>query len=75
MTATAANPTIVSAPAVATASSLGASIRVEQLTCEVGDLNPASGYGEWPDAEILIRELANSEMDEIARAVAALGAD
>ena len=36
MTATAANPTIVSAPAVAPASSLGASIRVEQLTCAIG---------------------------------------
>jgi taurine dioxygenase len=36
MTATAANPTIVSAPAVVLASSLGASIRVEQLTCAIG---------------------------------------
>jgi uncharacterized protein len=25
---------------------------------EVGHLNPASGYGEWPRAEELIRELA-----------------
>lgn len=25
---------------------------------EVGHLNPASGYGEWPHAEALIRELA-----------------
>jgi taurine dioxygenase len=36
MTMTAANPTIVSAPAVVPASSLGASIRVEQLTCALG---------------------------------------
>jgi taurine dioxygenase len=36
MTATATNPTIVSAPAIAPASSLGASIRVEQLTCAIG---------------------------------------
>ena len=34
MTMTAANPT--SAPAVVPASSLGASIRVEQLTCALG---------------------------------------
>jgi uncharacterized protein len=26
----------------------------------VGHLNPASGYGEWPQAELLIRELANA---------------
>jgi taurine dioxygenase len=36
MTATAASPTIVNAPAVVPASSLGASIRVEQLTCAIG---------------------------------------
>jgi taurine dioxygenase len=36
MTTTATNPTIVSAPAVVPASSLGASIRVEQLSCALG---------------------------------------
>jgi taurine dioxygenase len=36
MTVTAANPTIVSAPAVTPASSLGGSIRVVQLTCAIG---------------------------------------
>jgi predicted alpha/beta hydrolase family esterase len=25
---------------------------------EVGHLNPAAGYGQWPRAEALIRELA-----------------
>jgi predicted alpha/beta hydrolase family esterase len=34
---------------------------------EVGHLNPASGYGEWPQAETLIRELAG-ENDTQARA-------
>ncbi|MDR3489608.1 MAG: alpha/beta hydrolase [Bradyrhizobium sp.] len=42
---------------------------------EVGHLNPASGYGEWPDAEFFIGELANGEWGEIARAVAALGVE
>jgi len=28
----------------------------------VGHLNPASGYGDWPQAEELIRELANASM-------------
>lgn len=32
---------------------------------EVGHLNPASGYGEWPDAEVFIREL--SEAGEASR--------
>ena len=26
----------------------------------VGHLNPASGYGDWPEAETLIRELIES---------------
>jgi hypothetical protein len=34
---------------------------------EVGHLNPASGYGEWPQAEAFIRELA-AENDTEARA-------
>ncbi len=42
---------------------------------EVGHLNPASGYGEWPDAEVFIRELASGEWDEVSRAVAALGVE
>jgi predicted alpha/beta hydrolase family esterase len=31
---------------------------------EVGHLNPAAGYGEWPLAESLIRELAGSGRDD-----------
>ena len=42
---------------------------------EVGHLNSASGYGEWPDAEVFIRELAKGERGEISRAVAALGVE
>ncbi|WP_296713754.1 alpha/beta hydrolase [Rhodoblastus sp.] len=41
---------------------------------EVGHLNPASGYGEWPDAEVFIRELAKGEQGETSRADAAAGA-
>lgn len=40
---------------------------------EVGHLNPASGYGEWPDAEVFIRELAKGERGETSRADAELG--
>jgi uncharacterized protein len=42
---------------------------------EVGHLNPASGYGEWPDAEVFIRELAKGERGETPRADAAAGAN
>jgi predicted alpha/beta hydrolase family esterase len=31
---------------------------------EVGHLNPASGYGEWPQAEVFIRELAGENNTE-----------
>ena len=31
---------------------------------EVGHLNPASGYGKWPQAEAFIRELANENNTE-----------
>jgi predicted alpha/beta hydrolase family esterase len=40
---------------------------------EVGHLNPASGYGDWPDAEVFIRELAKGETVETSRVDAALG--
>jgi predicted alpha/beta hydrolase family esterase len=63
---------------------LGRFERVEELAAcwggqlvdlgEVGHLNPASGYGEWPDAEVFIRELAKGEGDETSRADAAAGA-
>ena len=42
---------------------------------EVGHLNPASGYGEWPDAEVFIRKLAKGERGETSRDDAALGAE
>jgi predicted alpha/beta hydrolase family esterase len=60
-------PTIVGA---STNDPLGRYERVEALAQawgsklvnlgNVGHLNPASGYGEWPQAEALIRELANA---------------
>jgi predicted alpha/beta hydrolase family esterase len=53
---------------------LGRIERVEQLARdwgsrfvdlgEVGHLNPASGYGKWPQAEAFIRELANENNTE-----------
>ena len=60
-------PTIVGA---STNDPLGRYERVESLVQswgsrlvnlgDVGHLNPASGYGEWPQAEAFIRELANA---------------
>jgi serine hydrolase len=60
-------PTIVGA---STNDPLGRYARVEALARawgskvvnlgNVGHLNPASGYGEWPEAEALIRELASA---------------
>jgi uncharacterized protein len=35
---------------------------------EVGHLNPASGYGEWRQADAFIRELASANNDSEARA-------
>jgi predicted alpha/beta hydrolase family esterase len=40
---------------------------------EVGHLNPASGYGEWPEAEVFIRELAKGERGGTSRADATAG--
>jgi predicted alpha/beta hydrolase family esterase len=40
---------------------------------EVGHLNPASGYGEWPEAEGFIRELAKGERGGTSRADATAG--
>ncbi|BDB27335.1 alpha/beta hydrolase [Cupriavidus sp. P-10] len=34
---------------------------------EVGHLNPASGYGEWPQAEAFIRELSQANIPATAR--------
>ena len=34
---------------------------------EVGHLNPASGYGEWPRAEAFIRELAQADIPTMTR--------
>ncbi|QRQ85975.1 RBBP9/YdeN family alpha/beta hydrolase [Cupriavidus oxalaticus] len=34
---------------------------------EVGHLNPASGYGEWPRAEAFIRELSQANLPTTAR--------
>ena len=41
--------------------------------CEVGDLNPASGYGEWPRAEALTEQLAAPAAATTRRVVAGTG--
>ena len=35
---------------------------------EVGHLNPASGFGEWPQAAVFIRELALNGRNEVRAA-------
>jgi predicted alpha/beta hydrolase family esterase len=63
---------------------LGRFERVTELACEwgsklvdlgnVGHLNPASGYGEWPGAEPLVAELTEaSELERRNPAVAIQG--